>query len=132
MTDEPAQPTSEDVDKGKAVAGAMVQAGAEAAPEERQEAMQEAGAREAERQNLPMSEDDLKKLATMLGPIVTNGVLEGMDLRGVFEGDPEPVQPAPRADPAPGPEQTAAAAAAAPSEPQTPRKRTLAERFAGQ
>lgn len=136
MTDQPTEagPTAEDQAAAQKVSSAMVEAAAaESDPAGRQDAMVKAGKQEAERQNLPLTEDDLKKLAGMLGPIVSDGVIDRMDARGMFEPAPEPVQPPPHAEPAPtGIQPNGDQAAPPPSEPQAPRRRSFAERFFGE
>jgi len=120
-------PGPEDQAKLQAVANAGAKAAAEAPPGQESDEAKEAMKAERDRQQLPMSDQDLDKIADLF----VSKTIEQFEQRGAFDPPPEPVAPAvPReAPPAPGHEEGAAAAADA--TPVTPQKRTFAQRFMG-
>lgn len=111
----PEKLSDEELQKGTAVATAAVEAGAaESDPEQRRQAVTQAAKREAQRQQIELSDEDAEKLADV--------IIQKLDLRGAFDPPPEPVQPPPAEQPGPDTVQT-------PPEAQQPRRQTFAERF---
>jgi hypothetical protein len=124
----PAQPGTEDMAKIQAVADAGAQAAAQAPdPEQATQDAKQAMKDERDRQQLPMSDEELDKVADLF----VGKTIAKFEERGAFDPAPEPVAPAvPReAPPAPGQEE-ASAAPDAPAEP-APQRTTFAQRFMG-
>lgn len=126
----PAQPTPEEM----ANAGAVAQAGGEAAaaatsPEQARADARQAMRDEADRRNFELSDEQIEQIAT----ISVDKMIEQFEQRGAFDAKPEPVQPPAQAPPAPGDETSSSAVAAPAGEqiPQAPTKRTFAHKFFG-
>jgi hypothetical protein len=129
-------PTAEDHAKLTAVADAGAKAAADApTPEQATQDAKQAMRDERDRQQLPMSDEDLDKVATLL----VGKTIAEFEQRGAFDPPPEPVAPSvPReAPPAPGAEDAAVAAGetpppgAAPPDPAPQKRPTFAQRFMG-
>lgn len=130
MTEQPETPTPDQIEQGKDVmAAGMEAAKAEPDPTKREEAAREGMRQEAERQNFPMSDEDLKRLSTVLAPMLTDNILNDFDVRGIYQAPPEPVMSPP---PAPAAPSEAEHGETAPTEVQAPRKRSWAQKFLGE
>lgn len=118
-----AQPTAEEMQK-MAVVG---QAGAEAAaqaetPEDAKPAARAAMRERADAEGLKLSDEELDQVADKM----VDKLAAIFEQRGAFDPPPEPVEPPPTAPPAPSGETPA------PTELETPRKRSFAEKFFGE
>jgi hypothetical protein len=125
-----AMPTPEDQAKMQAVANAGAKAAAEAPPGHETDEAKEAMKAERDRQQLPMTDQELDRIADLF----VSKTIQQFEERGAFDPPAEPVAPAvPREAPAaPGREEAGAAQAeAADAAPVVPQKRSFAQRFMG-
>ena len=123
------QPTPEDTQKMQDVASAGAAAAASGPPEGASERASEAMRAERDRTSLPMSDQDIDRIAGALSP----KLIEGFRTEGAFDPPPEPAQPPANTAPPPPGEADGSQAPAPAGEPAPapPRKRTFAHRYMG-